>query len=188
MNTFLGLLLSGIISGSVVATILTVTFKRKTEKIAAEVKDQFDRNLMMFKSGQQWKEKSVSELLGPICLEFSRTFRALVRYHATDLYLEANVLKKANERIRDLLLTKAYLIPGALFEDASELIEHYDAWLEEYNKQRDKENPNLEQKFVFVGPRGFPFPSHAEKKFKAKYDELWNELYGDNQKPALNNK
>lgn len=188
MNTFLGLFLSGIISGSVVATILTVVFKRRTEEIAAEVKSQFDKNFTMFKSGYQWKERSVSELLAPICLEFSRTYRALMRYNATNLYLEANVLKKTNERIRDLLLEKASLIPGSLMEDVHELIEHYDVWLEEYNKQRNKENPNLEQEFVFVGPKGYSFPSAAEKRFKMKYHELWNELYGENQESLVNSK
>ena len=72
---------------------------------------------------------------------------------------------------------KAHLIPTELIDDAIELIEHYDVWLEEFAKHRDAENPNLDQKFIYAGPKGFRFPDKAEKNFKNKYDELREELY-----------
>ncbi len=183
MDNFWNLLLASLISNTVVATILTLIFKRKTEKITAEVKDQFERSLTAFKTGYQWKEKTVSELLGQLCLQFGRTKRAFNRYNDTNLFLEAKVLKDGNEKIRDLLLAKAYLIPPELIEDANNLIEHYDVWLEEFYKQRDSETPNLNQKFIFAGPKGYGFPSVSENRFKEKYFEFWEELY--KQKPNL---
>ena len=177
MTTFWNLLLASLISNTVVATILTLIFRRKTEEITAEVKNQFERNLTTFKSSYQWKEKSVAELLVQLYLQFNRTKRAFGRYNDTNLYLEAKVIKDGNEKIRDLLLDKAYLIPTALIEDANKLIEHYDVWLEEFYKQRDSETPNLNQKFVFAGPKGYGFPSVSETKFKEKYLEFWKDLY-----------
>jgi hypothetical protein len=117
-------------------------------------------------------------LLGQLCIQFGRTKRAFQRYNDTNLFLEAKVLKESNERIRDLLLEKPYLIPPELIEDAIRLIEHYHVWLDEFYKQRDSENPNLKAKFIFVRKKGFYFPRDSEQRFKDKYFELWNELYG----------
>lgn len=177
MEQFLNLLLAALISSSVVGLIVGFLFKRKSETIAAEVKNQFEQNMTVFKSSYVWKEKTVSELLGLINIQFNRTKRASDRYTDTNLFLEAKVLKEGNQTIRNLLLEKAYLIPSELMKEANDLIEHYDVWLEEFNKQRDAENPNLNQKFIYAGPQGFLFPRKAEKKFKDKYQELWNELY-----------
>ncbi|EFK96875.1 hypothetical protein LDC_1079 [sediment metagenome] len=177
MEKILNLLLPALLSSSVVALIVGFLFKRRTEIITAEVKNQFEQNMTIYKSSYQWKEKAVSELLGQIYMQFSRTKRAFQRYSATNLYLEAKVIKEGNEKIRNLLLEKAYLIPSELLEDANLLIEHYDVWLEEFYKQRDSEKPNLEQKFIFVGPKGFKFPEKAEENFKNKYHQIWNELY-----------
>jgi hypothetical protein len=177
MDRFLELFLPALVSSGVVALVLSLVLKRRTEKIAAEVKNQFEQTLTIFKSTYQWKEKAVSELLGQIYMQFNRTKRAFDRYNATNLYLESKVLKDGNEKIRNLLLDKAYLIPSELIEDANKLIEHYDVWLEEFARQRDTDKPNLDQKFIFVGPKGFAFPIDAEKRFREMYHKLWKELY-----------
>jgi hypothetical protein len=85
------------------------------------------------------------------------------------VFLEANVIKKGNETIRDLLLTKPYLIPIDLLEDAGRLIQHYDRWLEEFERLRLAEKPDLDTPFAFVGPAGFPFPQDAEEHFKSAF-------------------
>lgn len=59
-----------------------------------------------------------------------------------------------------------------------ELVEHYDRWIEEFEKIRNGEKRDLETKFIFVAPKGFPFPVSSEQKFKDKYHQFWNELYG----------
>ncbi|MFC3415394.1 hypothetical protein [Algoriphagus hitonicola] len=177
MDQFLNLLLPALISSSIVGVAIGLIFKKRNETIAAEVRNQFEQNMTIFKTNYLWKEKSVSELLGQIYIQFNRTNRAFNRYKNTNLYLEAKVLKDGNEKIRNLLLEKAHLIPAELIDDANQLIEHYDVWLEEFARHRDSENPNLDQKFIYAGPLGFRFPKKAEENFKNKYHELRNELY-----------
>jgi hypothetical protein len=177
MEQFINLLMSALISSSIVGVIIGILFKRRNETITAEIKKQFEQNMTVFKSNYLWKEKAVSELLGPIHLQFNRTKRAFSRYKSTNLYLEAKVLKDGNEKVRNLLLGNSHLIPPELIEDTNKLIEHYDVWMEEFNKHRDFENPNLDQKFIFAGPVGFPFPYNVDVRFIIKYKELWNELY-----------
>ena len=82
------------------------------------------------------------------------------------------VIREGNLAIRDLLLTKGYLIPPELLNDAGMLVEHYDRWLEEFEKKRSSEEPDLDSAFVFVGPQGFRFPSESEAKFKDKFGEI----------------
>jgi hypothetical protein len=177
MNKILELLLTATISGSVVGVIFQLFLKRRTEVITAEIRNQFEQNMTVFKSSYAWKEKSVSLLLGPICLQFNRTKRAFDRYSAKNLFLEAEVLKDGNKKIRNLLLENAYLIPNELLEDATKLIEHYDVWLEEYHNLRESKNPKFDEEFVYGGPQGFPFPRKSEEKFKFEYRKIWDELY-----------
>lgn len=110
-------------------------------------------------------------------MQMERTRRAFDCYTAKNIFLEAKVLRDGNLTIRDLLLTTPHLIPPALLDDASRLVEHYDRWLEEYERVRSAENPDLDSPFVFVGPKGFPFPSDAETRFHQAFKEYWNELY-----------
>lgn len=160
------LVASAVISGGVVSAALGLVFKGFVTRIEAEVK-----------SRRTWKEESVSELLGPLNMQFDRTERAFKRWRSQNLYLEAKVVKVGNEIIRDLLLSKGHLIPPELLDDAGKLVEHYDVWLEKFEEQRSSENPNLEAKFVFVGPDGFPFPTKSEERFRSMFKEYWRELY-----------
>ncbi len=116
-------------------------------------------------------------VLGPLNMQFDRTKRAFERWRDQNIFLEAKVVRVGNETIRDLLLSKGHLIPPEILEDAGKLIEHYDVWLEKFEKQRLSEKPDLETKFIFVGTDGFPFPVEAEKKFRSKFSEYWHELY-----------
>jgi len=160
------LVASAVISAGVVSAVIGLLFKGFVTRIEAEVK-----------SRRTWKEESVAELLGPLNMQFDRTERAFRRWNTQNLFLEAKVVRVGNEKIRDLLLNKGHLIPPELLEDAGKLIEHYDVWLEKFEKQRSSENPDLETKFVFVGPDGFPFPRESEKKFRSKFKEYWRVLY-----------
>ena len=58
------------------------------------------------------------------------------------------------------------------------LIEHYDAWIEAYNRIRSDTTLTAQTDFVFVGPAGYPFPADAEQAFKAQFKQLQQELYG----------
>jgi hypothetical protein len=161
---FINLLLSGLVSGSVMAALLGMVLARKTD---------------LFRSRRTWKERSIADLLGPIYMQFERTKRAFKRYDANNTFLEAKVIREGNVTIRDLLLKNTHLVPPDLLEDAARLVEHYDRWLEEYEKLRSAESPDLESPFVFVGPKGFLFPRDAEERFKATFKKYWHELYAE---------
>lgn len=161
-DVFIYLLVSGLLSGSVMAAILGLLLARKTD---------------IFRSHRTWKERSVAELLGPLYMQFERTKRAFKRYDANNTYLEAKVLREGNLAIRDLLLRNSHLIPPNLLDDAARLVEHYDRWLEEFERLRSSPPSESDTPFVFVGPKGFLFPSDAEDNFKAAFRESWNELY-----------
>jgi hypothetical protein len=181
MENFFSTLIASLISGTVLSTILGFFFLSRSKRIEAEIKSNYDKNMAIFQSNRSWKEKSVSELLGPLYIQFDRTNRAFNRLKEQNLFLEAKVIKEGNTAIRDLLLTKSYLIPPELWEDAGNLIEHYDRWLEEFYKVRSEEKPDLETKFVFVGPKGFPFPKKSEEAFKKKFRIMWSELYENDE-------
>ena len=165
---FLQLLAAALISGAVASTVVGVIFTAHVTRIEEEIRSQ-----------RKWKEQSVAELLGPMQIQFDRTKRAFNRWTTKNLYLEAKVIKVGNEVIRTLLLTKGHLIPPELLDDAGKLIEHYDVWIELFEKQRGATEPDLESSFVFAGPEGYPFPTDAARQFEEKYREFWQELYGE---------
>lgn len=161
------LILAALLSGAVVSSVMGLIFHKYVTRAEQEIKSQ-----------RVWKEEAVSELLGPVNMQLDRTKRAFDRWTSKNLYLEAKVIKEGNETIRDLLLTKGHLIPPELLEDAGKLIEHYDVWLEKFEKQRKAEKPDLESSFTFVGPEGYPFPRQSANRFQEKFQEYWKELYG----------
>jgi hypothetical protein len=150
-------IITGVFSGSVVATVVGAIFARRTKRIEQQIRTEFDERLDVSRSTRLWKEHSVAELLGPVFLQFERTERAFSRLVPNSVYLEAKIIKDANTVIRDLLLQKTHLIPPELLDDAAKLIEHYDRWLEEFEAVRGGTEPALNQPFVFVAPKGFPF-------------------------------
>jgi len=168
IKSFGQLVAAALISGAVVSAVAGVLFTGYVTRVTEEVRSQ-----------RGWKERSVAELLGPMNIQFDRTKRAFNRWKEKNLYLEVKVIKTGNETIRDLLLTKGYLIPPELLEDAGKLVEHYDVWLEIFERQRGGKEPDLKSEFTFAGPEGFPFPGDAETRFKVKYRQYWNELYGE---------
>lgn len=180
-QSIVSLVLSGLVSGGVIATVLGFLFVSRTTQIEEEIRNEFETSREVFRSQRDWEEASISELLGPINIQLDRTERAFRRWRSKNLYLEAKVIREGNVTIRDLLLTRAHLIPPDLLEDAGKLVEHYDVWLEKFEKQREAENPDLEAAFTFVGPDGYPFPREAADRFQARYTEVWVRLYGPDQ-------
>jgi hypothetical protein len=173
------LFLASVLSGAVISTVLGFVFHRKAESI----KHEFAQRMAVFESKRTWQEQSVAELLGPMYMQLDRTKRAFRRWERKNLFLEVKVIRDGNVAIRDLLLTRAQLIPPDLLEDAGKLIEHYDRWLEEFERVRESEQPDLETPFVFVGPKGYPFPVQAEASFRKAFAGLWRELYGAAETP-----
>ncbi len=177
MPPLLTMLATALISGGVASTLIGALLLRRTKQIEADIKLRMDRLAAVASSQRTWKEKSVAELLGPVHMQLDRTRRAFDRWTAHNLFLEAKVIREGNLAVRDLLLQKGHLIPGELLPDAGRLIEHYDRWLEEYERVRAAQQPSLDTPFTFVGPQGYPFPRDAEERFKAAFTRLWAELY-----------
>ena len=193
LQTLVATLLGGFFSGSVVAGFMRMLFhqrteqisaevrqqfQRRTEQISAEVRQQFEQELLRYRSTMVWKEQVLSELLGPVAMQLDRTERAFKRWKSRNLYIETKIIREGNKTIRDLLLSKAHLIPRDLLRDARRLVEHYDRWLEEYDRIRGGTEPQLDKPFVFVGPEGYPFPSDAAQRFQERFEAIWTELYG----------
>ena len=173
-NSFMSLLLAGLLSGGVIATALSLATSRYQARTEETIRAEFAE----LSSQRLWKERSVSELLGPMRMQFGRTARAFARYDSTNIYLEAKILRDGNMAIRDLLLANGHLIPPELLDDADRLIEHYDVWLEEFERVRGGSEPDLQATFVYAGPKGFRFPGDAEDRFRDALLEYWTELYG----------
>ena len=133
--------IAGMTSGSVISAICAFLFQRQAAQIQNQVRSEFERQNSILSSQRKWKETALSELLGPVYMQLDRTKRAFDRYRDRNTYLEAKVIRVGNETIRDLLLTKGHLIPASLIKDAGLLVEHYDRWLEEFDKQRSEQKP-----------------------------------------------
>lgn len=115
------------------------------------------------------------ELLAPLKRHFEITKRAFERWHGFNESLE-NEIMKSNKNIRDRLISRWYLIPDGLKNDAQSLISHYDAWLDKYEKVRPNGIRDTNEPFVFVGPEGHGFPDKSEKKFINYYKELSSKI------------
>lgn len=152
-----------------------VLVRRRNETISAEVAREFER----LQSQDEWRQRSLAELFGPIVIQLERTRRALRRWNKHSPYLEARIVKTGNEKVLEILLTRGDLIPADLMSDAAEFIEHCDAWLEEFDRWRaQKEAGADDPTFIFMGPSGHPFPREAERRFRERLDSLRRELWG----------
>ena len=115
-------------------------------------------------------------------MHLGRTKRAFDRWKQKNIYLESKIIGQSNKFIRDTLLSKGHLIPPSLVNDTHLLIEHYDVWLEEFERVRGSKEPALDAEFVFAGPKGYLFPQEAEKNFTQYFKKLQGELYGGEYK------
>jgi hypothetical protein len=146
----------------------------------ALIKKRFDTELEVWRSQRGWKQESVTQLLAPIYAQLRRGGDAFQRWEARNAYVETQVIRASNLAIRDLLLSKAHLVPPSLREDAEALVTHYDVWLEEFERVRSTTaNATDSPGYVFVGPKGYPFPKEADQHFRKTFEEYWRDLYAD---------
>jgi hypothetical protein len=171
--------LSGAVAAAFVGAILGAVLLRRNTQLQESIRLQFSQISAIVASQRVWKERAIAELLGPVYMQLDRTERAFRRWEAQNIFLESKVIRDGNMVIRDLLLSKPHLIPPDLLQDAALLVEHYDRWLEEFARVRGDKEPDLQQAFVFVGPKGYPFPRESAKNFEARFRNLWAELYGE---------
>jgi hypothetical protein len=112
-------------------------------------------------------EKTV-ELTGLLYMNLKRSESAYKEYlEGGKTYMFARILKIYNEKIRELLLEKGYLLSDSLQKDALLLISHYDIWLQKWNDLEKRLNPAPADEFVF--PNEFIFPKEAAKNLEKEY-------------------
>jgi hypothetical protein len=122
-------------------------------------------------------------LLVPLAVQLDRTKDAFARWNERNLPLETQTIRDGNLKARDLLERYSQLVPQDLQQDRQKLVQHYDRWLEEYQRLREGPNAKPNEPFVFVGPEGYPFPTESEKRFRARLDHLRRELGGQPECP-----
>lgn len=166
-------IVSGLISGGLISVVAGFVLHSRSQRIEAEIKNQFQKQYDLFQSQRKWKEKSFEELLGPVYMQLDRTKRAFDRWKEKNLYLELNVIHKGNKTIRDLLLNKGHLIPTELTDHAGLLIDHYDGWLQRFDEVRVKKEAGEDVPFVFT----YDFPGESAKAFRDAFHTRRTELY-----------
>ncbi len=182
MEALLSGIIAGITSGTVISTILGILLIRAKTTIEKEVENKFTKALEVFKSEREWKEKSLSELIGPVVMHLDRTQRVGKRYSTTTYkekgksYHDAMLMKESNEAVRSILLTNGHLLPENLRNQAHKLVSHYDLWISRFNAKFEEEKPTVESVFD-IGFTKESFPEDAVKAFQSAYDSLRAELY-----------
>jgi hypothetical protein len=111
-------------------------------------------------------------LLRPLMTELDRTKAAFNRWNRRDLSLESETIRDGNLKARALLRDKGHLVPDSLREHQQKLIQHYDQWLEEYDRVRVRRTSDPSQPFVFV----FSFPGESERAFRERMREVEQQL------------
>ncbi len=146
---------------------------------AVEKTIQFVNHRVLGHPSEDALQGEYCELLAPMMVQLDRTKAAFDRWTEQNLYLEAKIIREGNIAVRDLLIGKAELVRPELQEDARRLVEHYDRWLEEFDRVRGGTEPDLQTPFVFVGPKGFPFPRDSEERFRQRHRKLQEQLGPD---------
>jgi len=191
MDSLQNYIVAGLTSGTVVALIIGFLLHRAKTTIGQEVENRFKEALEVFKSEREWKEASLSKLLGPVVMHLERTLRVSDRYSKTTYnvagksYPDAMLMKESNEAIRSILLTNGHLIPENLLSKAHTLVAHYDLWLSRFILKFNKEKPTVDSVFD-IGFAEEPFPEDAVRAFKSAYASMRNELYKVNAEHAGN--
>jgi hypothetical protein len=159
-------LVATLLSGSIVGVVLKVFVDRKLEK------HRFTRD---------WKEQSLSAVVGPVVMHLDRTSKVASRYirthrEKTTSYFDAMLMRDSNEAVRSILLSNGNLLPEDLRTHAHALVAHYDVWLRRFDAKAALEKPDADSSFD-VGFAEVRFPEAAAKAFQDSYGRLREELY-----------
>jgi hypothetical protein len=176
-------LLQQILGSSIVTALFTAViayfFHKRTERQNAVIKREFEALSKKDSTYFEWRKNTV-ELLGQVYIHLNRLSLAFKNKYSKlkeyDPFFEDEIIYQSNKHIRDLLLNNGHFLPPELLDEASKLVEHFDIWLNKYNEIRIL-NKDIQTKKIYVGPDGFRFPENAEKMFKEKYVEMFNELH-----------
>lgn len=169
------LILKSVSISTIITVVISYLTLKRTETLKADIKRRFDVYSQMQMTELSWK-KETANILGQIYINLNRTRLAFERkVDSYDKYREEEIFYNSNKFVRDLILNNGHHIPPDLLDEASKLVEHYDAWLVKYNKVRII-NQDSSTKHIYVGPDGYRFPFDAEEKFKEKYGEVFKSI------------
>jgi hypothetical protein len=105
-----------------------------------------------------------SELLGPLSMHFKRGEAAYQNFHTDGRqFLFAKILRDNNREIRNLILTKGYLLPLEQQQNAIDLVAHLDVWLELWEQLAATKVHQPEDKFSFESCK---YPQEAATALK----------------------
>ena len=127
-----------------------------------------------------WKETSLSQLLGPLYMQLSRIkrlFKSLEHQGESQLASRLSRLKEAITDIQNTLLHKVHLIPPHLVQDADLLLEYCDHWLEKEDQLHTGDNADPSLPFNLVNLATSTFPTLSSNRFHGCFQNYWNELY-----------
>ena len=161
MNSTFDVIVTGITviaSTGITSGLISILTLRRTKRIEESVKRESQEI--------QENKKILNELVGPVVMGMHVTKRAFKRYSVGGGYLENFVLKEANKKNRDLLMDMGHMLQGDMLMHALCLIEHYDAWLGEWDRMRAIDDT---KGLVWAGPAGYPFPKLSEEAFMEFY-------------------
>ncbi|REC48408.1 MULTISPECIES: hypothetical protein [Chryseobacterium] len=179
MSEFFKQILGSTIITGFFTAVIAYFFHKRTEKYNSVLKREFEALSKKDTAYFEWRKNTV-ELLGQVYIHLNRLKLAFQNKYSKvqeyDRFYEDEIILKSNQHIRDLLINNGHALPPELLDEATKLIEHFDVWLTKYNQIRilDKD---FNSKQIYVGPDGFRFPENAERLFKEKYVEMFNELH-----------
>lgn len=74
-------------------------------------------------------------------------------------FLYARLIKKANDKIVEVIIENITQIPVEIEEDAIALLEHLEIWKEHWEDLERRMDPKLTDEFVFENKHNFPVES-----------------------------
>ena len=176
-TTFGQLVLAGLLSSSFFSATMGLVGLKYSENIKGEIKQSVQTSLYDYQTDQEWQRRSLVELFAPLDVNLERSKRAFNRWQGNLRQEELVILQETNVRVRKLILDKYYLIPSGLQKAASTLVEHYDIWLQFYNKPNVNEydakfiNKKLSEEWGKL-----PFPKESAGKLRQHFIELQSKV------------
>ena len=113
----------------------------------------------------------LDDLLGPLHMHFRAASLAYADYLAEGKsFLFASSLRRINSGVRDLLLSRGWLLPEDLQADAAALLRHYDVWLTLWDDLAGRLRPAMADPFVFAN--AITFPKASQERLESLYGRL----------------
>jgi len=123
------------------------------------------------------KEEQFIKFIAPINFFLRLSGKAYANYTVNKIFLHAQRIKIANQKVYGLLEESAAFLPEELLPDALELLNHYGIWMAQFEECVKELQPKLGDIFVFRQlDDQSAFPKTAEKHFFEYYKKMKEDL------------